>query len=76
MEPKESLKQFVETNNGNPCDDKRFYEIVLGTINNKLVEADFHEVISDDEEFEKYFSRYEDLISFARYMMQERNKKK
>lgn len=71
MEPKESLKQFVETNNGNPCDDKRFYEIVLGTINNKLVESDFHEVMND-EEFEIYFPRYEDLISFAKYM-QERN---
>ncbi|MBR5253985.1 MAG: hypothetical protein IKV46_02970 [Bacteroidales bacterium] len=72
MEPKESLKQFVEINNGHPCDDVRFYEIVFETIENQLEELDFREVMTD-EEFERYFPRYEDLISFAKYMQKRNN---
>jgi hypothetical protein len=71
MEPKERLKEFVEINNGHACDDNMFYEIVFETIENRLEESDFHEVMND-ENFNRYFPRYEDLISFAKYM-QERN---
>ena len=72
MEPKERLRQFVEINNGHTCEDQIFYEIVFETIENRLEESDFHEVMND-ESFDIYFSRYEDLRSFAIYMQGRNN---
>ena len=57
---KERIKDWVNTNNGHPCDNESLYGIVVDTIDNKISETIFDEVIGEKKAVEVY-SRYEDL---------------
>lgn len=65
-EVRDLLRNWANINNGHPCDDKSLYDIVIKTIDNKISETDFEEVVSK-EISEQYYSLYENLIDFAQY---------
>lgn len=65
-EVRKLLKNWANTENGHPCDYERLYDIVIKTIDNKIGELDFEEVVSK-EISEQYYSLYENLIDFAQY---------
>ncbi|MBQ2176571.1 MAG: hypothetical protein II453_16425 [Alphaproteobacteria bacterium] len=64
---KTQLKQWAEMSNNHPCDDERLYEIAISTYANKI-EQDVFQDITGEVLFEKYYTIYEQLINFVKYL--------
>lgn len=66
-EIKSKLRNWAELYNNHPNDNDLLYEIALNTIDKKI-EQDCFEDIVGAELFEKYYSIYEHLLMFAKYI--------
>lgn len=69
---KQMLKDWAQTNNNHPIDKNRFYEIVFLTLEEKIEEIDYYDIVPKDSTWT--YSKYEDLRDFGRYI-EEKNKK-
>lgn len=65
---KELINKWYSTNNGHPYDDEMFYEIVVKSLNQKLSEIDFEDVIKSKEKSTVIYKRYEDLRNCVLYL--------
>ncbi len=66
-EIKTLLKNWADLYNNHPNDDERLYEITLNTLQEKINQADFEDVVGK-ELFDKYYIIYEHLLRFAKYL--------
>ena len=64
---KTQLKNWADLYNNHPDDDERLYEIALDTLQEKIEQVDFEDVVGT-ELFEKYYAIYEHLLRFAKYL--------
>lgn len=63
---KERIENWANTNNGHTCDNEILYGIVIDTIDNKISENIFDDVIEGELAIE-CFKRYEDLRNCLLY---------
>ena len=64
---KEQIKRWFMLNNGHVCDDQRFYDIVISSVDNKVEYKTFEEAIREckedvtDSQINDIYKRYVDL---------------
>ena len=72
---KEQIKRWFMLNNGHVCDDQRFYDIVISSVDNKVEYKTFEEAIREckeditDRQINDIYIRYEDLWNFLKYYL-------
>lgn len=72
---KEQIKRWFMLNNGHVCDDQRFYDIVISSVDNKVEYETFEEAIREckeditDRQINDIYIRYEDLWNFLIYYL-------
>ncbi len=65
---KELIQHWYELNNNHPCDDERFYDIVLKSKEEKISLDIFEAVIGNNENAVNVYKRYEDLRNFLSFI--------
>ena len=64
------LPSWFEENNNHPDDDKRFYELVLKSKDEKISLDIFEAVIGNNGAAENVYKRYEDLRNFLFFIQE------
>ena len=70
---RELIFNWYNINDGHPLDDRRFYDIVIESVENKIELSTFEDALRDvnehlsDEEIRDVYSRYEDLRCLLNY---------
>lgn len=70
---KELIKNWYRINNNHPCDNERFYKIVIESIDSKIDEETFQEALHEVDEHiandtvSEIYIKYELLRSFIIY---------
>lgn len=64
------IRNWYELNNSHPCDDRRFYDIVIQSIDTKIDLDTFIKALPDvnEEEVENIFMEYENYHDFLSYL--------
>lgn len=69
-ELKARIRSWFTTNNGHPCDDNSFYDIVLDTQSNKIAPGEWRDTLVEsgamvsEDAITSVIKRYEDLYNF------------
>lgn len=69
-ELKARIRSWFTTNNGHPCDDNSFYDIVLDTQSNKITPEEWRDTLVEsgamvsEDAITSVINRYEDLYNF------------
>lgn len=72
----EQIKSWSTINNNHPCDDNRFFDIVIASVDQKVTQSEFESALEGqvkESYASDYYSKYEMLINFMMYLRNNRD---